>query len=163
MSFWRKLCRKLCKPVAENAFARDAEHRCGVVLVVGLKKDDRSVYQRVQHCCKSRAAEHQNYSHCFVEFYLLWACGNHTEWRNIVKVSQIHVKSFRRIWLPYDVVRNLMFNLDVNRSIWKGPHVSLISSNTLKLRDHSVSFTVSNEGPPISMSSISSAVFPSTE
>lgn len=61
------------------------------------------------------------------------------------------------------MVRNLMFNLDVNRSIWKGLHVSLISSNTLKFRDHSVSFTVSNEGPPISMSSISSAIFPSTD
>ena len=56
-----------------------------------------------------------------------------------------------------------MFNLDENRSIWKGPHVVLISSNTLKFRDHSVSFTVSNEGPPISMWSISSAVFPSTD
>ena len=94
---------------------------------------------------------------------LLWACGNHTEWRNTLKVSPIHVKSFRRIWHPCDVVRNLMFNLDVNRSIWKGPHVSLICSNTLKFRDHSVSFTVSNEGPPMSMSSISSAVFPSTD
>ena len=47
MSFWRKLCRKLCKPVAEVAFAKDAEHRCAVVLVGGLKKDYRSVYQRV--------------------------------------------------------------------------------------------------------------------
>ena len=56
-----------------------------------------------------------------------------------------------------------MFNLDVNRSIWKGPHVSQISSNTLKFRGHSVSFTVWNEGSPISMSSISSAVFPSTD
>ena len=41
--------------------------------------------------------------------------------------------------------------------------MSLISSNTLKLRHHSVSFTVSNEGPPISMSSISSAIFPPTD
>ena len=59
-----------------------------------------------------------------------------------MKVSPIHVKSFHklccRIWLPLDMVRNLMFNLDVKRSIWKEPHVSLVSSKTFKSRDHSV-------------------------
>ena len=33
MSFWRKLCRKLCKPVGEVVFARGVEHRYGAVLV----------------------------------------------------------------------------------------------------------------------------------